>query len=171
MKTILEHLSRFDTEGYTEPPPLEIPPPPPLPPRSRVTYDEMRPGQYGFSSETSRRPIVRRCAERLLHASAYRGRPFWADIEDSVPELSAAPAPISCSTPTYPTPPRSWFDPAPWPDELGPPMDLNAAYVSLLASANTNPALSSCIPGASYGNPTQWTWVNHPQTPEPNAQF
>lgn len=178
MKTILEHLSRFDTEGYTEPPPPELPP---IPPRSRVLYDNMRSGQYGYPTENSRRRVVRRCADRLLHASAYRGRHFWADIEDSVPELSAAPVSVSDSVPPYSTPPVSWYDLAPslWPDELGPPMNLNSAYASLLASVNTTAesrreALRAHVetgPANSiFGNPTQWTWVNQAPTPEPNAQ-
>lgn len=174
MKTILEHLSRFDTEGYTEPPP-------PIPPRSRVLYDNMRPGQYGYSAETSQRPTVRRCPERLLHDNAYRGRAFWVDIEDSVPDLAAAPAPIPdpAPTPENTLPPPLWYDPAMWLEQIEPPMDLDAAYTHTLASANTTAEFrrDARLPRweteplyATYGNPTQWTWVNHPQTPEPNAQ-
>lgn len=170
MKTILEHLSRFDTEGYTEPPPLETPALPPTPPRSRVLYNDMRPGQYGYSAETSQRPIVRRCVETLPRASAYRGRSFWVDTEDSVPELSAAPASSLDSVPPYSSPPPLWYDPSMWPDEPGPSVNLNEVYVRLVAAANANPPLASFIPGQSCGNPTPWMWVNHPPTPEPNAQ-
>lgn len=166
MKTILEHLSRFDTEGYTEPPPPEMPSLPPIPPRSRVLYDNMRSGQYGYPTENSRRRVVRRCPDGRLQHSSYLGRSFWVDIEDSVPELSAAPA----STPPYIAPAPSWYDSSMWPDQMGPSVDLNEAYARLVTAANASPPLASFIPGASYGNPTQWTWVNHPQTPEPNAQ-
>jgi len=177
MKTILEHLSRFDTEGYTEPPPPELPP---LPPRSRVSYDDMRPGQYGYSAETSRRAVVRRCPNGRLQHSTYLGRSFWVDIEDSVPDLAAAPAPTSDSVPPYSTLASNMcYDPAMWPEQLGPPMDLTSVYASLLTSATTTAEsrraarlafMESEPPYSMSGNPTQWTWVNHPPTPEPNAQ-
>lgn len=182
MKTILEHLSRFDTEGYTEPPPPEIPPLPPIPLRSRVLYDNMSPGQYGYSAETSRRPIVSRCPERQLPTSSYRGRSFWVDLEYSVPEISAAPAPVPdpAPTPENTLPPSPlWYDPAMWPEQLGPPMNLDFAYASILDSATTaaesrREALLARLetepPYTPYGNPTQWTWTNRPPTPEPNAQ-
>ena len=168
MKTILEHLSRFDTEGHTEPPPLEIPPLTPVPPRVRVVYENMRAGQYGYPTETTRRPEVLRCADRRLLGSSYRGRSFWVDVEeDSVPELPAAPD--SSSDPTS-IPTHTWYDSAMWHDEVGPSIDLTAAYARLVAAADASSPLASFVPGHSYGNPVQWRWSNIPQTPEPNAQ-
>lgn len=58
-------------------------------------------------------------------------------------------------------------------------MNLDSAYARLIASATTTAEsrreailarLEAEPPYTTYGNPTQWTWVNHPQTPEPNAQ-